>query len=256
MENKIRLKSFDSKNEMEKWNLIHGANKNPKYLVPYEYVLLELEPRIQDQVTYYKPGSAVVLTEKAKVDKDDPHARVKGGYRIFTKEGGNAYITRDTVSRFLKHGTPILIWHDENETASGGENFGWELRLVGSPNIIAFAPWDDEEAISKMVDSLKDLEGLHIQQILMNPNYFESNKELLVVELPIVDSNPGSLGGKSLKSISNRILKWLREPGYDEHPIWLTILIFSPGPPSAGLYNSPESPPSLVANNKANSFEE
>lgn len=100
-------------------------------------------------------------------------------------------------TKHFAHGTPELVWNDpslsryttcrhhtlEKEHISEKEqgaytslSFGWILRLVGSHDMIGFARWDDAEGIEKLVEAMSDTEALHVEQILMDAEYFENKK--------------------------------------------------------------------------------
>lgn len=110
----------------------------------------------------------------------------------------------------VSHGTPELVWNDPYSVRSdaslsarkflfGGLNkipstheakvlerrelsFGWILRLVGSDSILAFARWDDKEGFNRLLGLMDDEEALHVQQVLMNPEYFEHKERFGFVE--------------------------------------------------------------------------
>lgn len=57
-------------------------------------------------------------------------------------------------------------------------NFRWELRLLGSKDVLGFAQWNDLTGIKELVKRLEDTKALDITQGLLNSEFFKQNSSL------------------------------------------------------------------------------
>lgn len=187
------IKDFDY---VQQSYLLRSIN-NPAAL---QNIKEKLQPLARNYLERIPLNVASVFVEKEALTKS-----AVTGERYYTKPYIEAVSSGDTSSSpnpkeyYLPHGTPELVWNDpynviSHHTGSQVEftvqeistyrelSFGWILRLVGSKDIIGFAPWGEHDAIERLVEVMEDKEATAIQAFLMNPGYFEDSENYGFVE--------------------------------------------------------------------------
>lgn len=135
-----------------------------------------------------------------KLDSElDGSFQLKSFRGVETKSGLILKKDQDIVSG--KPYVPFLSWHEEPIDYIPKGTHGWRLYLTGfADGMIGFAPWNDEEAIRKLVDSMRDVEALKVIASLVYPDTAKVTTVLATSE-SILDFLPARLDIKGREAL-------------------------------------------------------